>query len=274
LGDIHGRSDETHAFASFEWMLSLRYLRARRREGSSRHRRILVLGIMLAWRPHHREAVMNGSARSCSTRFSPQRPSPDPAARHAAHGLEPVDARIAKSRAETGRRSWMASPRRLAIQRGRLLVRGIRSARPRCAAVDRQSHQQGLARWFRRRQGVMIGAGSPIQLSLRTGDSITAGRAQRRADADGRDARTGLQIAAVFRDRDVGIRRGLRVMPLIEAQAYSTRSDVTAIEVYTDRPTRIDRYRKLVAERPAAIFMIDWRQRNATFFTRSRSSAT
>ncbi|HEY2184310.1 MAG TPA: FtsX-like permease family protein, partial [Xanthobacteraceae bacterium] len=43
--------------------------------------------------------------------------------------------------------------------------------------------------------------------------------------------------------------------------------DVTAIEVYTENPDRIDRYRKLVADaanRP--IFMVDWRQRNATFF--------
>jgi lipoprotein-releasing system permease protein len=57
-------------------------------------------------------------------------------------------------------------------------------------------------------------------------------------------------------------------MPLKEAQAYFNRTgDVTAIEVYTDNPDRVDRYRKLVtdaAERP--IFMIDWRQRNATFF--------
>jgi lipoprotein-releasing system permease protein len=57
-------------------------------------------------------------------------------------------------------------------------------------------------------------------------------------------------------------------MPLKEAQAYFNRAgDVTAIEVYTDNPDRVDRYRKLVtdaAERP--IFMIYWRQRNATFF--------
>src|SRR5205085_8849642 len=57
-------------------------------------------------------------------------------------------------------------------------------------------------------------------------------------------------------------------MPLIEAQAYFNRAeDVTAIEVYLDNPDQVDRYRNLVADaagRP--IFMIDWRQRNATFF--------
>jgi lipoprotein-releasing system permease protein len=57
-------------------------------------------------------------------------------------------------------------------------------------------------------------------------------------------------------------------MPLPEAQAYFNRTgDVTAIEVYTDNPDRIDTYRKLIADaaqRP--IYMIDWRTRNATFF--------
>jgi lipoprotein-releasing system permease protein len=57
-------------------------------------------------------------------------------------------------------------------------------------------------------------------------------------------------------------------MPLSEAQAYFNRAgDVTAIEVYTDNPDQVDYIRKLVAEaanRP--IFMVDWRQRNATFF--------
>jgi lipoprotein-releasing system permease protein len=57
-------------------------------------------------------------------------------------------------------------------------------------------------------------------------------------------------------------------MPLPEAQAYFNRAgDVTAIEVYTDAPDRIDSYRRLIndaAGRP--IYMIDWRVRNATFF--------
>jgi lipoprotein-releasing system permease protein len=55
---------------------------------------------------------------------------------------------------------------------------------------------------------------------------------------------------------------------LHEAQAYFNRNgDVTAIEVYTDAPDRVDEFRKLIgdaAKRP--IYMIDWRQRNATFF--------
>jgi lipoprotein-releasing system permease protein len=58
-------------------------------------------------------------------------------------------------------------------------------------------------------------------------------------------------------------------MPLTEAQAYFNRNnDVTAIEVYTNNPDAVVRFRQLVTEaakRP--IFMVDWRQRNATFFS-------
>src|SRR5258705_11205954 len=57
-------------------------------------------------------------------------------------------------------------------------------------------------------------------------------------------------------------------MPLPEAQAYFNRpNDVTAIEVFTTNPDKIDVYRKTVTEaagRP--VFLVDWRQRNSTFF--------
>src|SRR5262249_36328279 len=76
------------------------------------------------------------------------------------------------------------------------------------------------------------------------------------------------KIAAVF---EVGMSEyvaAFAFMPLPESQAYFNRAgDVTAIEVYVERPDQVDRYRKLVTEaanRP--IFMIDWRQRNSTFF--------
>ena len=77
------------------------------------------------------------------------------------------------------------------------------------------------------------------------------------------------KVAAIF---EIGMSEydsAFVFMPLKEAQAYFNRAgDVTAIEVYTDNPDNVDSYRKAVqaaAQRP--IFMIDWRQRNATFFT-------
>ena len=61
-------------------------------------------------------------------------------------------------------------------------------------------------------------------------------------------------------------------MPLTEAQNYFNRvkgdtADVSAIEVFTTDPDKIDAFRKSVTEaagRP--VFLVDWRQRNSTFF--------
>jgi lipoprotein-releasing system permease protein len=57
-------------------------------------------------------------------------------------------------------------------------------------------------------------------------------------------------------------------MPLAEAQSYFNRkADVNFIEVYTDNADKMPHFRSVIdsaAERP--IFMVDWRQRNATFF--------
>ncbi|MEM0907078.1 MAG: lipoprotein-releasing ABC transporter permease subunit [Pseudomonadota bacterium] len=58
-------------------------------------------------------------------------------------------------------------------------------------------------------------------------------------------------------------------MPLEAAQIYFNEDDqVTAIEVYLDDPDAVDEMRPLIemaADRP--LFLIDWRQRNSTFFS-------
>jgi lipoprotein-releasing system permease protein len=76
------------------------------------------------------------------------------------------------------------------------------------------------------------------------------------------------KIAAVF---EIGMSEydsAFVFMPLTEAQAYFNRvGDVTAIEIYTNDPDHIDHFRQAVTDAAARpIYMIDWRQRNATFF--------
>jgi lipoprotein-releasing system permease protein len=117
--------------------------------------------------------------------------------------------------------------------------------------------------------GVAIGRRLADQLSLRSGDNITLVAPRGAVTPMGTTPRIKVyKVAAVF---EIGMSEydsSVVFMPLKEAQAYFNRAgDVTAIEVYTDDPDHIDRFRKLVteaAQRP--IFMIDWRQRNATFF--------
>ena len=115
----------------------------------------------------------------------------------------------------------------------------------------------------------MIGEPLADQLSLRAGDNLTLVAPRGAVTPMGTTPRIkSYKIAAVF---EVGMSEydtAFVFMPMPEAQAYFNRAgDVTAIEVYVDNPDRVDRYRKTVTEaagRP--IFVIDWRQRNATFF--------
>src|SRR5213075_2297743 len=118
-------------------------------------------------------------------------------------------------------------------------------------------------------QGVAIGRRLADQLSLHAGDSITLVAPRGAVTPMGTTPRIKTyKVAAVF---EIGMSEydaAFVFMPMPEAQAYFNRAnDVTAIEVYSSDPDGIDALRGRISEaagRP--IFMIDWRQRNATFF--------
>jgi lipoprotein-releasing system permease protein len=150
-----------------------------------------------------------------------------------------------------------------------VLVRGMRGADLLKLPSVANSIQQGTLENFDAGQGVAIGRRLADQLSLRAGDNITLVAPRGAVTPLGTTPRIkAYKIAAVFSIGMSEYDAAFVFMPLPEAQAYFNRNgDVTAIEVYVADPDRIDRYRQLVTEaagRP--IFMIDWRQRNATFF--------
>ena len=150
-----------------------------------------------------------------------------------------------------------------------VLVRGMRAADLAKLPSIANNIRQGTLEGFDAGQGVAIGRRLADQLSLRAGDSVTLVAPRGAVTPMGTTPRIkSYKVAAVF---EVGMSEydsAFVFMPLPEAQAYFNRAgDVTAIEVYVDNPDQIDRYRKLITEaagRP--IFMIDWRQRNSTFF--------
>ena len=101
------------------------------------------------------------------------------------------------------------------------------------------------------RQGLAIGSRLAEQLSVRAGDNLTLVAPRGAVTPMGTTPRIkAYKIAAVF---EIGMSEydaAFVFMPLAEAQAYFNRSgDVTAIEVYTDDPDHIDRFRQLVTRR-------------------------
>jgi lipoprotein-releasing system permease protein len=150
-----------------------------------------------------------------------------------------------------------------------VLVRGMRAADLDKVTSIAKNIKQGTLEGFDEGQGVAIGRRLADQLSLRAGDSITLVAPRGAVTPMGTTPRIKpYKVAAVF---EIGMSEydsSFVFMPLAEAQAYFNRAnDVTAIEIYTTNPDRIDSFRKPIteaAQRP--IFLVDWRQRNSTFF--------
>jgi lipoprotein-releasing system permease protein len=264
----------TRLFAPFEWMLSLRYLRSRRREGFiSVIAGFSFLGIMLGVATLIIVmAVMNGFRQELLDKIlglnghllvQPlEKPLTD---------WEEVADRIAKvpgvrlAAPIVEGQALASSP----FHSGGVLVRGIRSADLMKLTSIANNIKQGTFEGFDTGQGLGIGRRLADQLSVRAGDNVTLVAPRGAVTPMGTTPRIKTyKVAAVF---EIGMSEydsAIVFMPMPEAQLYFNRAgDVTAIEVYTDNPDRIDSFRRLVAaaaNRP--IFMIDWRQRNSTFF--------
>jgi lipoprotein-releasing system permease protein len=265
----------TRPFAPFEWMLSLRYLRARRREGFiSVIATFSFLGIMLGVATLIIVmAVMNGFRKELLDKIlglnghlliQPlERPLTDYA--EVAARISGISGVILAAPIVEGQ-ALASSP----FSASGVLVRGMRGADLARLGSIARNIKQGTLEGFDQGQGVLIGRRLADQLSLRAGDNVTLVAPRGAVTPMGTMPQIKpYKIAAVF---EIGMSEydsAFLFMPLPEAQAYFNRhDDVTAIEVYVDRPDEIDRFAKLITEaakRP--IFMVDWRRRNATFFT-------
>ncbi len=264
----------TRPFAPFEWMLSLRYLRARRKEGFiSVIAGFSFLGIMLGVATLIIVmAVMNGFRKELLDKIlglnghlliqpleSPLTDWKDVAER--INGIKGV--RLAAPIVEG---QALASS---AFNSSGVLVRGMRAEDIGKLPSIANNILQGTLEGFDEGQGVAIGRRLADQLSIRAGDNIQLVAPKGAVTPMGITPRIkSYKVGAVFQIGMSEYDAGFVYMPLAEAQAYFNRNnDVTAIEVYTDNPDRIDSYRKAVTDaagRP--IFLVDWRQRNQTFF--------
>src|ERR1700739_2224508 len=265
----------TPPFAPFEWLLSGRYLRARRKEGFiSVIARFSFLGIM----PSVATliivmAVMNGFRKELLDKILGLN----------GHLLvQPLESPLTDWKDVPERISQVSGIRLAApVVDGQALasspfnasgvfVRGIRSDDLNNLTSIAKNIKQGTLEGFDEGQGVAIARRLADTLSLHAGDMITLVSPKGAVTPMGTTPRIKpYRIAAVF---EIGMSEydaSFVFMPLTEAQNYFNRSnDVTAIEVFTTNPDKIDGFRKSVTEaagRP--VFLVDWRQRNSTFFT-------
>ena len=267
-------STGTHPFAPFEWMLSLRYLRARRREGFiSVIAGFSFIGIMLGVATLIIVmAVMNGFRQELLSKILGLnghlliQPLESPLTDYAAIAdrISKVDGIYLAAPLVEGQ-ALASSP----FNASGVVVRGMLGADLSKLSQISSNIKQGTLDGFDNGQALAIGVRLAEQLSVRAGDNITLVSPRGAVTPMGTTPRIkAYKIAAVF---EIGMSEydsAFVFMPLTEAQAYFNRAgDVTAIEIYTDDPDHIDRFRQSVTDAAARpIYMIDWRQRNATFF--------
>jgi len=264
----------THPFSAFEWMLSLRYLRARRKEGFiSVIAGFSFLGIMLGVATLIIVmAVMNGFRQELLSKILGLnghlliQPLESPLTDYAAVAdrVSKVDGIYLAAPLVEGQ-ALASSP----FNASGVVVRGMRGADIAKLTQISKNIKQGTLDDFDDGQGLAIGSRLADQLSVRAGDNVTLVTPRGAVTPMGTTPRIKTyKISVVF---EIGMSEydsAFVFMPLTEAQAYFNRAgDVTAIEVYTNDPDQIDRFRQPVTNAAARpIYMVDWRQRNATFF--------
>jgi lipoprotein-releasing system permease protein len=274
MDEIISGPQQTAPFAPFEWMLSGRYLRARRKEGFvSVIAGFSFLGIMLGVATLIVVmAVLNGFRKELLDKILGLN----------GHILvQPLESPLTDWKDVAERISQVQGVRLAApvidgqalasspFNASAVFVRGIRAADLNKLTLIAANVTHGTLEGFDDGHAVAIGQRLADQLSLHAGDSITLVSPKGAVTPMGTTPRIKpYKIAAVF---EVGMSEydlSFAFMPLLEAQAYFNRAnDVSAIEVFTTDPDRIDTFRNAVSEaagRP--VFLVDWRRRNLTFF--------
>ena len=267
----------TPPFSQFEWMLSMRYLRSKRREGfisfiaviSFLSLMIGVAALIIVM------AVMNGLRKelldktlglnghlNVEAQDPPSPPLTDWAA--VAERLAAVPGVQLAAPVVDGQ-ALASSP----FSAGGVRVRGMRGADLARLGTVRENIRSGTLEDFDDGGGIAIGERLADQLSLTVGDDLTLVSPRGAVTPMGITPRIKpYRVAAIFRIGLSDYDSGFVFMPLKDAQVYFSRPrDVTAIEVHVDDPESIAGLRPALAGaagRP--VRMVDWRDTNRTLF--------
>jgi lipoprotein-releasing system permease protein len=257
-------------------MVALRYLRARRREGFiSVIAGFSFIGIMLGVATLIIVmAVMNGFRQELFAKMLGLN------GHVVVHSLEPsfsnYDSVAGKIRSVSGVK--LALP----LVEGQVmvstpasssgaLVRGLREADLKTLKAVSDNIRFGKLDGFDGGEpGIAIGTRLANDLNVKVGDQVTLLTPRGASTALGTAPRVkSYPVAAIF---EIGMSEydsSIMFMPLAEAQRYFSKPDsVTVLEVVLDSPDEVGRIGpKILEAGGSTVYISDWRQRNATFFT-------
>jgi lipoprotein-releasing system permease protein len=153
---------------------------------------------------------------------------------------------------------------------GGALVRGLREDDLKQLKAVADNIRFGTIDGFDREPGVALGTRLANELNVKVGDQVSLLTPRGAATALGTAPRVKrYPVAAIF---EIGMSEydaSILFMPLNEAQLYFNQPDtVTVLEVVLDSPDEVGELApKIIAAGGPSIYVSDWRQRNATFFT-------
>lgn len=265
----------TRAFAAFEWILALRYLRARRKEGFISviagfsfigimlgvATLIIVLSVMNGFRNELFDKILglNGHIviHSMTGRFT---------------DYEDVAERIGK--VEGIKRVLPLIEGQVMVSTTALangaLIRGMSeksikslsaiSSNIRAGTLDKFDDGKGIAMGTRLANSLRVKVGDPVTLVSPRGASTPFGNTPRVKQYN---------LSAIFEMGMSEYDNSIIFMPLQEAQRYFNKKNaVSVLEIVIDKPDNVGVMRPSILQAGGpSIYATDWRQRNASFFS-------
>ena len=269
-----GTPTATRAFAPFEWLVASRYLRARRKEGFiSVIAGFSFLGIMLGVATLIIVmAVMNGFRQEL---FDKMLGLNGHVVVHSLGEFTDYDEVADRVREVDGVKYALPLVEGQVListhyNSSGALVRGLREQDLKNLKAISSNIRFGTLDGFDGKPGLALGSRMANDLNVKVGDEVNILTPRGPSTALGTAPRTKrYPVAAIF---EIGMSEydaSIMFMPLTEAQRYfSQPKKVTVLEVVLDSPDEVaDLAPKIITAGGPTIYVSDWRQRNATFFT-------
>jgi lipoprotein-releasing system permease protein len=267
-------AQSTRAFSPFEWMVALRYLRARRKEGFISvialfsfigitlgvATLIIVMAVMNGFRQELFDKMLGLNGHVVVHSLSNFADYDDVANRirkvpGVKYALPLVEGQVMITTPSTSSGA---------------LVRGLREQDLKELKAVSQNIRFGTLDGFDKQPGVALGSRLANELNVRVGDQVSLITPHGAATALGTAPRVKrYPVVAIF---EIGMSEydaSIVFMPLNEAQLYFNQpGSVTVLEVVLDSPDEVGAVSpKIISAGGPSIYVSDWRQRNATFFT-------
>ena len=270
------KNSDTSPFSAFEWMLALRYLRARRKEGFISviagfsflgitlgvATLIIVMAVMNGFRNELFEKILGLNGHVIVSKIGGEFKDYDAVAERVKE-ISGIKSVLPLVEGQT----MISTP---AVATG-ALVRGMKVEDLRQLTSVSDNIRFGQLEGFdnAERPSLILGTRLARSLQVKVGDQVTLVTARGASTPFGTAPRVKrYPVTAIFEIGMSEYDNSIVFMPLREAQLYfNKRDEVNVLEVVVEKPDQITEINKQILDVSGTSFYVtDWRQRNSSFF--------